>query len=160
MTDLDHVTLPMSPEAGLQRSSGVHLEASARRDTGQMATAGAAARSLCTSLISARRRSPRFRRCGPSHYPEVFASTRMHKRKKIMQQGTSHVPYHSFSRLVLSHCLGGRDQVGEARCRLAYYAFSPVLPSLHFVARNVPKPQYGEFWLSARPRPRLLEPSG
>lgn len=31
-------------------------------------------------------------------------------------------------------------------------AFSPVLPSLHFVARNVPRPQYSEFWLSARPR--------
>lgn len=50
----------------------------------QRLTAGAAARSLFTSLISlqsARPGSPRFRRCGPSHYPEVFASTHMHKRK-------------------------------------------------------------------------------
>lgn len=33
LKDLDHVTPPMSPEAGLQRSSGVHLEASACNDT-------------------------------------------------------------------------------------------------------------------------------
>lgn len=34
--------------------------------------------------------------------------------------------------------------MGEARCRLVYCVFSPVLPSLHFVARNVPEPQYSE----------------
>lgn len=34
--------------------------------------------------------------------------------------------------------------MGEARCRLVYCVFSPVLPSLHFLARNVPEPQYSE----------------
>lgn len=33
LRDLNHVTLPMPPEAGLQRSSGVQLEASACCDT-------------------------------------------------------------------------------------------------------------------------------